>query len=58
MRDLYKKYCAWAGENGITLTQQQPTVRRNLDHLGYPVKHGNRGGTVHGLRLKNALESD
>jgi putative DNA primase/helicase len=58
MRDLYKKYCDWARENGITLTQQQSTVRRNLDHLGYPVKHGNRGGTVHGLRLKNALESD
>ena len=56
MREFYAQYCRWAEEHGITMTQQQSTVRRNLGHLGLLVKHGNRGDTVYGLRLKSSCE--
>jgi putative DNA primase/helicase len=54
MKDLYKAYCAWCDEMGISKTQQQPTVRRNLVQLGYKVKHGNQGDKVYGLKLSAA----
>jgi hypothetical protein len=38
------------------LTQQQATVRRNLGHLGFLVKHGSRGDTIYKLRLKSSSE--
>ena len=56
MRDFYTAYCRWAEEQGITMTQQQATVQRNLGHLGFLVKHGNRGDTVYGLLLKGSSE--
>ena len=52
MRDLYKAYCDWCTEMGITKTQQQPNVRRNLVHLGYKEGHGNKGNKVYGLKLR------
>jgi putative DNA primase/helicase len=51
IKDLYRSYCRWSQEMGYTLTQQQPTVKRNLVQLGYVVKHGNQGNKVHGLQL-------
>jgi hypothetical protein len=57
MRDFYTAYCRWAEEQGITMTQQQATVRRNLGHLGFLVKHGNRGDTVYGLLLKSCEQA-
>ena len=56
MRDFYREYCDWCERQGITMKQQQATVRRNLDHLGILVKHGNRGDTIYKLRLKSSLE--
>jgi len=55
MRDFYVEYCRWAEQQGITMTQQRATVRRNLGHLGYLVKHGRQGDTVYKLRLKKRL---
>jgi putative DNA primase/helicase len=56
MRDFYTEYCRWCEGQGITMTQQQATVRRNLGHLGFLVKHGNRGDTIYKLRLKSSFE--
>jgi putative DNA primase/helicase len=58
MKDFYKAYCDWAESNGITLVQQQPTVRKNLEHMGYKVRHRNKGDKVFGLSLKTAFERD
>ena len=55
MRDFYEQYCRWADDQGITMKQQQVHVRRNLGHLRFVVKHGSKGDTVHGLRLKKSL---
>lgn len=58
MKDFYEAYCDWAGANGITLVQQQPTVRKNLEHMGYKITHGNKGSKCFGLRLKTAFERE
>lgn len=58
MREFYEKYCSWAEEQGITMKQQQATVRRNLGHLGILVKHGKYGDTVYKLRLKSSFRAD
>ncbi len=55
MKDFYEAYCRWADDNGITLKQQQPTVRKNLEHMGYEIGHGNRGQKCYGLRLKSVF---
>ena len=39
-------------QQGYTLTQTQPTVDRNLSHLGFATKKGNQGKMVIGLALK------
>jgi hypothetical protein len=52
VKELYEAYTIWSRENGITLAQQQPNFRRNLENLGFAVKHGNRGLKVLGLRLR------
>jgi P4 family phage/plasmid primase-like protien len=52
MKDLYAAYCTWSDEMGFTKVQQQPTVRRNLEQLGYTIKHGNQGDKVLGLKLR------
>jgi len=52
MKQLYMAYCTWSNENGFTKVQQQPTVKRNLEQLGYTITHGNQGNKVIGLKLK------
>jgi hypothetical protein len=52
MKQLYVAYCTWSNENGFTRVQQQPTVKRNLEQLGFTIKHGNQGDKVIGLKLK------
>jgi P4 family phage/plasmid primase-like protien len=52
MKDLYAAYNTWSNEMGFTKVQQQSTVRRNLEQLGYTVKHGNKGDKVIGLKLR------
>ena len=51
LTDFYERYCDWARQAGIAMTQQRKSIKRNLDHLRYIVKHGKRGVTVHGLSL-------
>jgi phage/plasmid-associated DNA primase len=52
MSELYDAYTAWARESGITQVQQRLSVKRNLQNLGFEVKHSNRGLKVSGLRLR------
>ncbi len=55
MTNLYSRYTQWAGDMGITMKQQQLTVRRNLESLGFRVTHSNKGQKVVGLSLKTEL---
>jgi P4 family phage/plasmid primase-like protien len=55
MTDLYAAYTAWTATMGITMRQQQLTVRRNLESLGYKVVRSNQGQKVLGLSLKRGL---
>ena len=34
---FYEAYRSWAQESGYTMTQVKSTVKKNLEHLGYPV---------------------
>jgi|tagenome__1003787_1003787.scaffolds.fasta_scaffold19439668_1 putative DNA primase/helicase len=52
MRDFYLAYCRWAEQSGITLTQQQSKVRANLEHLGFTIKHSNKGQKIDKLALR------
>jgi P4 family phage/plasmid primase-like protien len=58
MKEFYEAYRDWAEANGITLVQQQPTVRKNLEHMGYKVTHGNKGTKCLGLSLKTTFERE
>jgi P4 family phage/plasmid primase-like protien len=51
LRHFYDEFHIWTKVQGFTLTQNQQTVRRNLENLGHVVKHGNAGTTIHGLAL-------
>jgi P4 family phage/plasmid primase-like protien len=51
MQDLYGGYRRWAARAGFTMTQNQLTFRRNLEHLGLRIDHGNKGQQVRGLRV-------
>ena len=53
MSELYEAYTVWARESGITQVQQRSSVKRNLDNLGFAIKHSNRGLKVFGLRLRS-----
>ena len=52
VRELYEAYTTWTRENGITRAQQQLSFKRNLQNLGFEVKHSNRGTKVFGLSLR------
>jgi putative DNA primase/helicase len=51
VKDFYASYSAWTKGMGYTLTQTQPMVTRNLQHLGFGTKKFNRGMTILGLVL-------
>ena len=53
MKDFYSAYTTWTEEMGYTLTQTQPTVTRNLEHLGFATKNTNKGVAIIGLRLRD-----
>jgi putative DNA primase/helicase len=53
VKDFYDAYSAWTRGMGYTLTQTQQTVDRNLSHLGFATKRGNKGKMVIGLALNN-----
>lgn len=48
---FYLGFQAWTKENGFTMTQTKPTVRRNLEHMGYLVPRHGRGRTIMGLAI-------
>jgi putative DNA primase/helicase len=52
VRELYEAYTAWCREGGITMAQQRLSFRRNLENLGFTVRHSNQGAKVSGLRLR------
>lgn len=53
MAAFYSSFRQWAQTNGYTMTQSQPIVRRNLEHMGYRVpRRGSGGRTVIGLRKR------
>ena len=48
----YDAFVVWARAAGITLVQQRINFRRNLEFMGYQIKHTNKGDTVLGLVLR------
>jgi phage/plasmid-associated DNA primase len=53
MAVFYDRYRHWAADNGFTMTQTQPTVRKNLEHMGFSVpRWGDGGRTIKGLTIK------
>lgn len=52
MHEFYDRYKDWAADNGFTLTQTQPTVRKNLEHLGFYVPRHGVGRVIKGLSFK------
>lgn len=52
MQGLYAAYKEWATKAGYTMTQNQLSFRRNLEHLGYEAIHGNRGQKILGISLR------
>ena len=53
LAELYAVFCEWAKAAGITRVQQRLTVRRNLEYMGFEIKHTNRGEAVFGLTLRS-----
>jgi hypothetical protein len=54
MRVFYAAFAEWSKEAGITLVQQERSVRQNLEHLGYEFKPSNKGKKMVGLGLKGS----
>lgn len=53
----YNAYTDWTKVAGITRPQQRISFRRNLEFLGFEIKHTNRGNVVLGLTLQVAVNS-
>jgi putative DNA primase/helicase len=47
--EFYRRYKVWADDNGFTMTQSKPTVRKNLEHMNYPVPRRASGRVIVGL---------
>ncbi len=54
VKEFYEAYSVWTRKMGYTLTQTQQTVDRNLVHLGYATKKGNRGKMIIGLAIPSS----
>jgi phage/plasmid-associated DNA primase len=52
LQKLYDAYREWATESGYSMTQVKSTVKRNLEHLGFPVLRHGEGLVVIGLKLR------
>jgi len=46
VRDLYEAFSHWSEAMGLTMKQQRLTFRRNLEGLGFKIKHGRGGETI------------
>ena len=51
VQPLYDAYRTWADAAGIKYQQQRLSFQRNLESLGFDVRHGENGPKLHGLRL-------
>lgn len=47
--ELYKNYSRWADDSGITIVLQKNTMKKNLELMGYKIKHTNKGNVLFGL---------
>ena len=52
LEKFYVAYREWATRSGYSMTQVKSTVKKNLLHLGYPVKRHGEGLVVIGLKLR------
>ena len=52
LEKFYDAYREWATRSGYSMTQVKSTVKKNLLHLGYPVKRHGEGLVVIGLKLR------
>ncbi len=50
--EVYTRYKASADDNGYTMTQTKPTVRRNLEHMNYRVPRHASGRVIIGLKFR------
>jgi phage/plasmid-associated DNA primase len=50
--EFYRNYKNWADENGYTMTQTKPNVRKNLENIGYGVPRHNVGRVIRGLKFR------
>lgn len=50
--EFYAQFRHWTQTNGYSLTQSQPIVRRNLEHMGFRVPRRAAGRTLIGLRRR------
>jgi phage/plasmid-associated DNA primase len=53
MTEFYKRYKVWAEDNGFTMTQTKPTVRKNLELLNYSVPRHGVGRVIRGLKFRD-----
>ena len=52
LQAFYDAYREWAARSGYSMTQVKSTVKRNLQHEGYPIKKHGEGLVVIGLKLR------
>jgi putative DNA primase/helicase len=52
LQAFYEAYREWVKDSGYTLAQVKSTVRRNIEHQGYPVKRHAAGVTIIGIKLR------
>jgi putative DNA primase/helicase len=57
-RDFYAAYANWTRDMGYTLTQNQQTVTRNLEHLRYKTMKTNKGLAIIGLVMADGTDRD
>ena len=58
MDEFYISYKNWAGNNGFTMTQTAPTVRKNLEHMGFYVPRHRMGRVIKGLCVKALISAN
>jgi P4 family phage/plasmid primase-like protien len=52
MKEFYARFRDWTQENGFTMVQSQPSVRKNLEHMGFRVPRHGMGRVIKGLTIK------
>ena len=50
--EFYRHYKAWAEDNGYTMSQTKPTVRKNLEHMNFRIPRRAAGRVIVGLKIR------